>query len=154
MKTLRYSVIAALFGSAIYAQAAPGVYWDITTRTDISGLTIAMPAETHHVCLEPGAERDPKRLQDATRACQYVDIRQSGDQVSWQASCTLKNIAMNGAGVMNYTADTLSGNISMAAAGNNGSVAVKVALSGHRTGESCEASPMPPLPADSPMPVQ
>ena len=47
------------FGGA-KAQAAPGEFWEITSKMEMAGMPFAMPETTSRICIPTGSESDPR----------------------------------------------------------------------------------------------
>lgn len=65
MKQALPCVFAISLLAASSAWAAPGEWWEITTRTEMAGMPFSMPETKMRVCIEKGAGSDARpELQD------------------------------------------------------------------------------------------
>jgi hypothetical protein len=55
--------------------------WDVTSKMEILGMPIAMPAQTHRVCAEKGNDAGmvPKR-----EGCTIADVKRAGNSVTYR----------------------------------------------------------------------
>ena len=57
--------------------------WDVTSKMEIPGMPMAMPAQTHRVCIEKGdASMVPKQ-----EGCTVTDVKRAGNTVSYRMTC-------------------------------------------------------------------
>jgi hypothetical protein len=58
--------------------------WDVTSKMEIPGMPIAMPAQTHRVCAQKGNDAGmvPKR-----EGCTIADVKRAGNGVTYRMTC-------------------------------------------------------------------
>ena len=90
------AMVASSLSGVVFA--APGEYWEISTKMEMPGMPMAMPATTMTVCVPIGAERDPRHSTD--KNCVVSDVVHSGTKTSWKMRCDHNGDIMNGSGQM------------------------------------------------------
>jgi hypothetical protein len=114
--------------------AAPGEYWEITTKMDMPGMPMAMPATTVKVCIPKGAERDPKYT--AGKGCVISDLKTSGNKTSWSMRCDQEGQIMTGTGEMTGTPDNSQGKMHLVGSGKQ-AFEMNQTYASKRLGGSC-----------------
>ncbi|MDR2014132.1 MAG: DUF3617 domain-containing protein [Azoarcus sp.] len=76
---------------SLNAVAEPGEYWEMTTKVEMPGMPMAMPAQTYKICVGPGKQGDPGAVQQKDSDCQYSDMQRSGNTVKFKGTCTDKS---------------------------------------------------------------
>ena len=126
--------LAALVSSG--AWAAPGEFWEISTKMEMAGMPFAMPANTSKVCVAKGNERDPKYASD--KECVVTDVKNSGNKTSWKVRCDRKGEVMNGTGEMTGTADNSQGTIRLTGTSEGQKIDMTQSYSSKRLGGACD----------------
>ena len=79
------ALMSALGVAVPQAQAATGQYWEVTTRTEISGMSYPMPDSTEKVCLTDEQASDPRQAQEkGDQDCRITDMKRSGNKSTWK----------------------------------------------------------------------
>lgn len=139
MKNILMIWLALLSGVlAAGVRAAPGEYWEISSKMEMPGMPFAMPATTIKVCLPPGGEKDPKRMQDKKSDCEMTDVKTSGNKVSYKGKCVGKDGTMNMEGENTYERDSYHGTMHMSGKSQGRDMDMKTSFSGKRIGGSCD----------------
>lgn len=143
MNKLVFSVVVALSGFfLVSAHAAPGEYWEITTKMEMQGMPFAMSATTVKVCMPPGGEKDPQRTQDKNSNCEMTDVKTSGNKVSYKGKCVEKEGTMYMEGESTHERDSYRGSTRMTGKSEGHDVDMKMSYSGKRIGGSCDPEEM------------
>jgi hypothetical protein len=113
--------------------------WEITTKMEMQGMPMQMPARKHTQCLTK--KNMPKTMvpkeQDQDEECKITDQKVSGNTVTWTMKCSGKD-AMEVAGKTTYHGDTFEGTITMISNDpDEGKMKIINHISGKRIGE-CE----------------
>lgn len=131
--------ISALFFTimSLDAFAAPGEYWEITSKMDIPGMPYAMPAQKAKVCLAKGGQGDPHQTQ---KNCTFSDIQKSGNTLRFKGTCTNdQGDRMDMTGELTHDANSFKTKMKMTTEGHGKSGAMIMSSSGRRIGGSCDA---------------
>jgi hypothetical protein len=124
---------------AASAQAAPGEYWEISTKMEMAGMPFAMPAMTAKVCVPSGGEKNPQNMQKKDSNCQMTDVKTSGNKVTWKAKCIENGETMIGTGESTHEHDSYHGNMHMTGNSQGHPIDMTQTYSGKRIGGSCDA---------------
>lgn len=123
--------------------AAADEKWEITTRMDITGLPIRMPATTVIVCAPPGEMNEERMLEQD--GCTLGKVTKAGNTTRFAIQCTEPQ-AMTGTGeITRRSADAWEGQFSASGKVAGKSVEMKAAISSARRGD-CEAARNPAIP--------
>ncbi|MBP9218270.1 MAG: DUF3617 family protein [Sterolibacterium sp.] len=131
--------VATLLMPLTTAHAAPGSYWEITTKMDMPGMPIAMPAMTIKTCVPNGGEKNPQYLQKKDDKCKMTDIRTTGNKVSWKATCTENGETMTGTGEVSHERDSFRGNMHMQGKSHGQAINMTQTYSGKKIGGTCDS---------------
>lgn len=143
MRKLWFVMVAFLSGVVpVAAYAAPGEYWEVTSKMEMKGMPFAMPATTRKVCLPPGGEKDPKYTQDKKNNCEMTDVKTSGNKVSYKGKCTGKDGTMYMEGENTHDRDSYNGTMHMTGKSQGQDMDMKMSISGKRVGGSCDSEEM------------
>jgi len=138
MKKILLVSIAAFTGLiSAEAYSAAGEYWEVTTKMEMPGMPMEMPAQTVKVCMPKGGERDPQRIQGQDSSCQMTDVKAVGNKTSWKAKCVNNGETMNGTGEAVYERDSYHGSMHMTGQTDGQAFDMKNTYSGRRVGGSC-----------------
>jgi len=89
--------------------AATGELWEVTFKMEMSGMSVAIPATTMHICIPKGAEKDPRlstpRQSPKSNNCKFSDVKTSGNRTSWKVRCFHHGNVMSGSGEQPITAN-------------------------------------------------
>lgn len=132
--------IVGFFLSVICAFAGVDMHegmWEITTKMEMPGMQMQMPARKHTQCLTKKnmlKTMVPKE-QEQEQECKVKDQKISGNTVSWTMECGGKN-AIEITGKTTYQGDTLEGTIIMISNDpDEGKMKIITHISGKRIGE-------------------
>ena len=133
----RCLVIVAALGPGV-VWSAPGEYWEVTTKVEMAGLPMAMPARTMKVCIAKGAERNPPPNKD----CEMSDVKIVGNKTSWKMRCNQNGEIMTGSGEMTGTPDNSQGTMHMSGKSGGQTFNMTMAHQSRRIGGSCDSEEM------------
>ena len=133
-----FATALAAAGSASNAARAQGKddLREVTTKMEMPGMPMAMPALTHRVCIAKGGKDDeyvPRR-----EGCRVEDSKRSGNKVSYKMVCTGKD-PMTIAGETTFAANAYEGRMAMSGKMDGQPVQMNQTYSGKRMGD-CMAS--------------
>lgn len=137
---LRPACCLGFFAALVSAStlAAPGEYWEITSKMDMPGMKFAMPAQTHKMCVPKGEERNPKSTQDKDSDCQMIDLKNSGNKTSWKMKCVHKGEPMMMEGESTHEKDSYSGKMHMSGKSGGRPMDMTQTYRGKRVGGACD----------------
>jgi len=97
-----------------FSFAAPDIKegkWEITTKMEMKGMSMEMPAVTHIQCLTKNdfVPQDP----GANQKCEPVKSKVSGNTVTWSIKCNGEGGPMSGNGKVTYSGDGFKGSMNM-----------------------------------------
>lgn len=121
----------ALMSAAATAQGKDEL-WDITTRIEMAGMPMQMPAQSHRMCVEKGNDAGLVPKNDNGN-CQVTDHKRTGNKFTFTVVCTGKD-AMTGKGEMTYAADSYEGRIQMKGKSGGESFDMTQTMSGKKVG--------------------
>ena len=126
--TLLATVSFAIAGSKPNVKAGK---WEVTTRMEMPGMQMSMPAMTHTQCI---TENDyvPQTNQPGEE-CTITKTTVSGDTVTWNMHCRGEGGEMNGTGTVTYRGDSFEGKINMSVAPSGMSMTIHT--NGRRIGD-------------------
>jgi hypothetical protein len=131
-------LIAGAVSPAVVCAAAPTMQpglWEITTKTEMPGMPMAMPAQTMRHCYRPEDVKDPKSTVPADKNCKMESFNQSGNTVTWQVSCQTEGGPMSGKGTMTQGAQSYTGTTTMKGKMQGMDMTMNMSYSGKRVGE-------------------
>ena len=97
--------VLAASGVAQAQPMRPG-QWEITTRTEMTGMPAPIPDQTVSVCVRGQTEDRPPIGSDGT--CTFSNYRKSGNSATWQMACSAMG-NMTGEGRIDYAGDRYTG---------------------------------------------
>lgn len=115
------------------AHAAPGEYWEVTSKMEMPGMPFAMPAMTQKVCIAKGSENNPEKT-SGDKDCKMTDIKTVGNKTTWKARCDKDGEVMTGMGEQTTSAKGYEGKMKMSGKDMN----MTMLYSGKRLGGSCD----------------
>jgi hypothetical protein len=132
------SLASAISAVSTQAVSAPGEYWEITSKMEMVGLPMVMPATTMKLCIAKGLERDPRHA-TSSKDCEMTDIKISGNKSTWKFRCNHSGEIMSGEGEMTGTQD--NSDIKMRMKGKSGGQDVDMTVSSlsKRIGGNCDS---------------
>ncbi|CAH1905722.1 conserved exported hypothetical protein [Candidatus Nitrotoga sp. HW29] len=129
-------MMISMLGAVAYA--APGEYWEISSRMEIPGMPFAMPATTTKVCIAKGGENDPRKT-SGDKNCQMSDIKTVGNKVSWKARCNHDGEIVTGVGEQTATSNGYAGKMQLSGKAEGQDVNMNMAFNGKRIGGACDS---------------
>ncbi|MEO7782911.1 MAG: DUF3617 family protein [Candidatus Nitrotoga sp.] len=133
------AIITSMLSAAAYA--APGEYWEVSSKMEIPGMPFAMPANATKVCITKGGESDPRKT-SGDKSCQMSDIKTVGNKVSWKARCDHNGEVMTGIGEQTATPNSFAGKMQLSGKSEGEDVSMNMAFSGKRIGGACDSEEM------------
>jgi hypothetical protein len=131
--------LALLLGAiSSTACAAPGEWWEITSKTEMPGMPFKMPETTVRACVEKDAATDPKQtMQD--KDCKMTDIKTSGNKTTWKMRCVRDGEVMNGDGEFVGNADGYKGVTRLKGTAGGQPIDMTSSFRGKRVGPKCDS---------------
>ena len=107
--------MALLMPLATFARAAdpdmrPGL-WEITSRMEMPGMPMQMPAQTHRECLTR-QQMVPRAGDEGMGDCKIGQQRISGNTVTWTLECD-GGASLRARGEITYRGDSFEGKITL-----------------------------------------
>jgi Protein of unknown function (DUF3617) len=132
-----FVVPAVAFGQASKTNPAsagndPGEMWEITTRMEIAGMPMAMPAHTNKICL--GKQASDDQFVPKNEDCKVTESRRSGNTQRYKMVCTGKN-PMTGEGEITHTRDAYNGRMRLTGKMEGESMDMTQTFSGKKLGD-------------------
>lgn len=118
--------------------AAPGEWWELSTKMEMEGMPFAMPGQTSKVCLPKGGQSDPNRTQGKDSNCKMTDIKHSGNTVKFKGTCVNQGETMNMAGETTHDSRSFRSKVTMTGKSGGEPVNMKMSSSGKYIGGSCD----------------
>ena len=106
--------------------------WEITTKMEMPGMPMAMPAQTQRVCVAKSGKDDdyiPKR-----EGCRVQDSKRVGNKVSYKMVCTGKD-TMSVTGETTFGANSYDGKMAMSGKMDGQQIDMNQTYSGKRVGD-------------------
>ena len=119
------------FGTAMAGPNLNPGKWEITTETEMVGMSMSVPPVTHTQCITK--EDLVPQSDEANKECEVTDVKIDGDTVSWKIICAGQNGQMEGTGRITYSGDTMEGTMDMVIKGAG--MKVKNKIIGKRIGK-------------------
>jgi len=129
-------VAFGLYSSLI--SAAPGEWWEMTTKMEMEGMPFAMPAQAMKICMPKGGQSDPSNTQGKDKNCKMTDVKHSGNTVKFKGSCVNQGETMNMEGETSHDANSFKSNVKMTGKSRGEPIDMKMASSGKRIGGACD----------------
>ncbi len=106
--------MALLAGIALSLQANPQQMregkWEITSKAEMSGMPMQMPAQKVTICVD--AKNKDKPPIGADDSCKFSNQKTSGNTMTWKMECT-GQAKMTGEGSMSFSGDSYTGSSTM-----------------------------------------
>ena len=106
--------------------------WEVTTKMEMPGMPMAMPAQTNRVCIAKNSKDDdyiPRRDN-----CRVLESKRAGNKLTYKMACTGKD-AMNVAGEIAYGNNGYEGRMQMSGRMEGQSMEMTQTFSGKRVGD-------------------
>lgn len=107
--------------------AAAGIregLWEITSKMEMPGMPMEMPATTIKHCYTREDVKDQKKVISTDKNCTVTDLKSSGNKVTWKMVCTGKN-AGTFTGETVFSGDSYNSVMKMQSAGKGGAMTIK-----------------------------
>ncbi|MBW1893021.1 MAG: DUF3617 family protein [Deltaproteobacteria bacterium] len=103
-----------ILAAASIAFAGPNIKegkWEMTTKMEMAGMPMEMPAVTHTQCL---TKKDlvPQNAPDDQK-CEPVKTKINGNTVTWTINCNSEGGPAKGSGKITYSGDSFKGTVKM-----------------------------------------
>lgn len=105
--------------------------WEITTKMEMPGMPMEMPAVTFTQCLT--SRNNVPRSAEQNQDCAIKSSQVRGNTVSWEMQCVNNGETTNGSGKITYNGNTFTGGMTIETDG----MRMTQHMSGRRIGE-CE----------------
>lgn len=132
------AVLVAHFVTPVYA--LPGESWEIVTSGEMPGMPGSMPGITTTVCLQKGAEKDPKMLSQQNDGCVISDIKSTKNKTTWKMICNKDGNEMTGVGEVNHKAGSFDGKTIISGTSDGKPVDMTATFKGRKLGTVCDTS--------------
>lgn len=113
--------------------AAPGEYWESTTKVEMTGMPIAMPERTTRFCMAKGREKDATASVD--KSCQVLESNVTGNKTTFKVRCEQNGDVTTGTGEITFSPGRSDGR--MAFTSKDGDM--KMTFANKRVGGDCDA---------------
>lgn len=126
-----FAVATIALSGSVLAQGKDDL-WEVTTKMEMPGMPMAMPAQTHRQCIAKNPKDDdyiPKRDN-----CKVTDSKRVGNKVNYQMVCTGKD-AMNVVGEVSFGSGSYDGKMKMSGKMEGQDVQMSQTFSGRRVGD-------------------
>lgn len=130
------AILTGLISSTAYA--APGEYWEITSKMEIPGMPFAMPATTTKICIAKGNENDPRKT-SGDKDCQMSDIKTVGKKTTFKVRCDRDGEIMTGTGEQTVNANGSESKIHFSGKSRGRDTDMTMTSSSKRIGGSCDS---------------
>jgi hypothetical protein len=125
---------AFLAGPASNTAVAQGKddLWEVTSKMEMPGMPMAMPPQTHRVCIAKSGKDDdyiPKR-----EGCRVQDSKRAGNRLTYRMVCTGKD-AMTIAGETTFGENAYEGRMMMSGKMDGQQMEMTQTYSGKRVGD-------------------
>ncbi len=81
-------VLAFLPNTILAAEGIREGMWEITSKMEMPGMPMAMPATTIKHCYTKAEVKDQKKVISTDKNCTVTDLKSSGNKVTWKMKCT------------------------------------------------------------------
>jgi hypothetical protein len=136
--TMARAALALCVGIAVAASAPAAAQgkddqWEITSKMEMPGMPMAMPAQVNRICVAKGAKDEDYIPRQGN--CRMTDNKRTGNKFTYRMECTGSDAATMDGEVV-FGTGAYEGKMKMTMAGS--SQAMQMTYSGQRTG-SCTA---------------
>lgn len=130
------ATLTGLLSAAAFA--APGEYWEVTSKMEMPGMPFAMPATTQKVCIPKGEQGNPEKT-SGDKSCKMTDIKTVGNKTTWKARCDRDGEVMTGEGEQTTSANGYDGKMAFAGKSRGRDMNMAMSFSGKRIGGACDS---------------
>lgn len=105
--------------------------WEVTSKMEMPGMPMAMPAQTHRVCTAKGGEDEgvPKR-----EGCRILEAKRAGNKVVYRMACRGGNDDYTASGESTWSGNAYQGRMQMVGKMQGEQMEMTMAYSGVRAG--------------------
>lgn len=135
MKTKSAIAMGAMVLSSPLTLAAPDMnegQWEITSKMEMPGMPMQMPVTTITQCITK--ENNVPKSGDQGGGCRMVDVKTSGNTVSWSMACDQSGQESTGHGEVTYSGDTMNGFFKFFVNSPQGTMEMTNTMNGRRVG--------------------
>lgn len=101
---LTLAVFGTTFFTPVVVAAGTDELWEISTKMEMAGMPMQMPAQTNQFCKPKGQAQNDPLPTDKNNDCKMTDMQRSGSTSRFKMTCTGKQ-PMTGEGEVTYTGD-------------------------------------------------
>lgn len=141
MNKLLAACLACLLPATAFA--ASGELWEVTSKTEMPGMSFAMPETTMQVCMGKGDASDPRKSTPPDKDCKITDIKKSGSKTTWKMRCDRNGEVMTGTGEITTTRNGYHGVSHVKGKSGGHNIDMTSRFSGKKLGKSCDTSKQP-----------
>ncbi len=123
--------VALLLPALVHAQGKDEL-WEVTTKMEMAGMPMAMPAQTSKVCTPAGQSGNAQKVPQDDN-CRMVESKQSGNKFTFKVVCEGKD-KMTGEGEFTSGANSYTGVVRMKGMMEGERVDMTQSFSGRRVG--------------------
>jgi hypothetical protein len=105
--------------------------WDVTSRMEMPGMPMAMPAQTHRVCAAKGSDESAV---PAREGCRVSDVHRAGNKVTYKMACRGGGDDYTATGESTWNGNAYQGRMQMKGKMQGESMEMAMAYSGTRAG--------------------
>jgi hypothetical protein len=84
-------VLVSLPATILAADGIRAGMWEITSKMEMPGMPMAMPPTVIKHCYTKEDVKDKKKMISRDKNCTVIDLKRSGNKVSWKMKCTGKH---------------------------------------------------------------
>ncbi len=125
-------VVAFLPNTILAAEGIREGMWEITSKMEMPGMPMAMPATTTKHCYTKAEVKDQKKMISTDKNCTVTDLKSSGDKVTWKMKCTGQHPGTF-SGETVFSGDSYDSTMKMESSGGKGG-AMTMKVKGKRVG--------------------
>ena len=105
--------------------------WDVTSKMEMPGMPMAMPAQTHRVCVEKGSDDAAVPKRDD---CRVLESRRTGNKVTYRMACKSGKDDYTATGESTWSGNTYQGKMQMVGKMQGEQMDMTMTYSGTRAG--------------------
>ncbi len=129
MKMKHVLAVLVLVSLPATTMAADGIragMWEITSKMEMPGMPMEMPATTVKHCYTKEDVKDQKKVISTEKDCTVTDLKSTGNKVTWKMKCTGQH-AGTFSGETVFSGDSYDSVMNMQSSGGKGhSMTMKV----------------------------
>ncbi len=141
LSSLMFMLLLSMYPTL--SQAAAGETWEVTSKSEMSGMPYAMPETTITVCQPKSGKPDPKQMMEQDGNCKVTDVKHSGNKTTWKMRCDGDGQKMSGSGQITHSKSSYQGTTHMTGTADGEKVYMKASYRGKRIGTACDTSAPP-----------